>query len=104
MSLLVKSVLGGGAAWITGQAVARTWGPLWQLAVYVALLAVAVGLLGLALTGPESASILVWSRDALILGVVAFLGYRVARAERMAAQYPWLFERAGPLSWRPRRE
>jgi len=99
-ALLAKAVLGGAAAWITGRAVAKTWAPLWQLAIYTALLAVAVGLLGAMLGGPERLSLVIWTRDALALGAVALLGHRATRAAQMPAQYPWLFERSGPLSWR----
>jgi hypothetical protein len=36
------------------------------------------------------------------LGVVAAAGFRATRAGQMVAQYPWLFERTGPFSWRAR--
>src|SRR4051812_33894120 len=40
--LLVTCLMGGWAAWMTGRAVALTWGPYWQCVLYLALLAWAV--------------------------------------------------------------
>ena len=39
--ILVTGVIGGGAAWLTGQAIAGTWRPFWPLCLYM-LLAAAV--------------------------------------------------------------
>jgi hypothetical protein len=33
------------------------------------------------------------------LAAIALIGFRARRASQMVAQYPWLFERRGPLSW-----
>ena len=38
----VTVVLGGGAAWLTGRATARTWSPWWKLVLYVVLLTIAL--------------------------------------------------------------
>src|SRR5262249_26158067 len=40
--LLVTGLIGGGAACLTGQAIARTWRPFWHVIVYIALLGAAV--------------------------------------------------------------
>jgi hypothetical protein len=39
---------------------------------------------------------------ALILLALAFLAYRLILVRGMVRQYPWLYETAGPLSWRRR--
>ena len=49
--LLVTVILGGGAAWITGRVVARSWEPWRQLLVYALLLAAAVRFLHFSLFG-----------------------------------------------------
>ena len=35
----------------------------------------------------------------LIMGF-ALLGYHTTRTNQMTRQYPWLYEKTGPLSWR----
>ena len=40
--------------------------------------------------------------DATLLMVVALLAFRVTRTRQMTTQYPWLYQRTGPLSWRER--
>ena len=34
--------------------------------------------------------------------IIGSLGYRITRAHQMTTQYAWLYERTGPMSWRPR--
>ena len=41
-SLLVTGVLGGGAAFLAGRAIAQTWRPFWNVVVYMAMLGAAV--------------------------------------------------------------
>ena len=94
----------GGAAWMTGQALGSTWRPSWQLLPYCALLAVGSRFFDWALFEGELLSLPGYGlalATLLLLGVMAF---RVNRARRMVAQYPWLYERAGPFAWRSRRE
>jgi branched-chain amino acid transport system ATP-binding protein len=31
---------------------------------------------------------------------IALLAYRITQAQKMVAQYPWLYQRTGLLSWR----
>ena len=51
--VLLTIVLGGGAAWRTGQAVAEGWGALWPVIAYTLLIAAAVRFLDYALfSGP----------------------------------------------------
>ncbi len=40
--LLVSVCMGGGAAWLAGRAIAATWRPWWHIALYMALLSLAV--------------------------------------------------------------
>ena len=38
--------------------------------------------------------------DTATLAAIALLAWRLGRALKMVSQYPWLYERAGWLSWR----
>ncbi len=93
-------ILFGAASWMMGQALALTWRSFWHLVPYAALLAAADRFLSFSLFGEKLLSVtgflIAWS----VLTAIALIGFRATRAGQMAAQYPWLFERSGPLSWR----
>jgi hypothetical protein len=95
----ITVVMFGLAALMTGQALARTWRPLWHAVPYAMLLAVGARFLAWSLFGGR---ILVtgWIVDSAVLLVLVALAYRATRARQMATQYPWLYERAGIFSWR----
>jgi Domain of unknown function (DUF6867) len=96
-------VLFGAAALATGRALARNWRPVWQVLPYAALLAAADRFLLYALFGGRLLSASGYVLAAAILLLLTLLGYRATRARLMVRQYPWLYERAGPLGWRGRR-
>jgi len=100
--VLVSLVLGGGAAWLTGKAVARAWGPLSHLVLYCVLLAAAVRFCHFALFEDELFAPVTSVAEALFLFAVASLGFRSLRRRQMSVQYSWMFAPAGPLSWRRR--
>lgn len=100
--LLVTVFLGGGAAWLTGRALALTWRPWWQALVYSLLLAGAVRFLHFSLFGGRFLSPYFYIVDAIVCIALAFAALRITRARMMATQYGWLYERSGPLAWRPR--
>ncbi len=100
--LILVCIIGGGAAWMTGRAVAITWRPLWVLAWFVFLLTVAVRFLSFALFEEPLLSIQYLVVDYAVLGVIAFAGWRYSRAKQMTTQYVWLYEKSGPFGWRLR--
>lgn len=100
--ILLTLLIGGGAAWRTGQAVAQVWGALWPVAAYTALLAAAIRFLHFALFGGALLSLPSYLIDFAILAAIALVGHRARRTRHMTEQYPWMFERAGPLAWRDR--
>ncbi|MGE0022912.1 MAG: DUF6867 family protein [Hyphomicrobium sp.] len=100
--VLITLLIGGGAAWRTGQAVAQNWGAMWPVAAYAALLAAAIRFLHYALFGGVLLSLASYLIDLAILAAVAFIGHRARRTRHMVEQYPWLFDRTGPLTWRDR--
>jgi hypothetical protein len=98
----VTGILGGLAAWATGRAIADTWRPYYQLIAYMMLLGGAVRFIHFALFGADLLSLPSYVSDVLYLLAVGSLAFRLTRTHRMVTQYRWLYERAGPLSWRER--
>jgi hypothetical protein len=95
-------LLFGAAALAAGWALARRWRPAWQTLLYAALLGLGDRFLLYALFEGELLSASGYLIGAVILSALAFLAYRLTLARRMVQQYPWLYEPAGPLSWRQR--
>ncbi|WP_454917615.1 DUF6867 family protein [Xanthobacter sediminis] len=100
--LLVSLAMGGGAAWLTGKAVARGWRPLSHLVLYCVLLAAAVRFCHFALFNDALFAPLTSLAEVLFLIAIAALGFRSVRRRQMSVQYGWMFAAAGPLSWRRR--
>lgn len=100
--LFVTVVLGGGAAWLAGRAIAQTWRPLWHVAGYIVLLGAAVRFIQFALFEAPLLAPLAYAADTLFLLVVGCLAWRLTRVTQMVTQYAWLYERAGPFAWRAR--
>ena len=93
--LVVTGLLMGAAAYATGRAVAERWRPWWQVAMYGLLLGLATRFLIYALFAGELLSATGFFTDVAWLTAVGYCGYRVRRARKLVAQYPWLYERAG---------
>jgi hypothetical protein len=102
--LVITGILGGGAAWLAGRAIAQTWRPLWHVIGYMLLLGFAVRFAHFALGSGTLVSLPSYLTDTLFLCAVGCLGWRVTRTTQMVTQYPWLYERAGPLNWRAKAE
>jgi FtsH-binding integral membrane protein len=98
--LLLTIILGGGAAFLAGRAMAREWRPIAQLILFMIPLAAGVRFLHFALYQEELLSLSHFLISAIFLMACALLGYRLKRVDQMVSQYPWLYERSGPLTWR----
>ncbi len=98
--LLVTVVLGGGAAWLAGRAVAETWRPWWQVVLYSLLLGGAVRFIHFALFGGTLLSPHYYAVDSAICLASGFFGFRTARALQMVTQYRWINAPDGLLGWR----
>ena len=103
ITLFVTAILVGFAAFMTGQALANTWRPAWQMVVYGLMLGLADRFLIWGLFGGDGLSVAGYVVDTAYLITVGLAAYRLTRARRMVTQYPWLYERAGPFGWRDRR-
>ena len=100
--LLVTGVIGGGAAFLAGRAVAQTWRPFWTVLLYMAMLGGGVRFVHFALFEATLLSPASYTVDTLYLIVVSALAWRMTRAAQMATQYYWLYERTSLLTWRSR--
>lgn len=99
---LITGVLGGGAAFLAGRAIAQTWRPFWHVVMYMLLLGAAVRFVHFALFETTLLSPPSYAADTLYLFVVGALAWRLTRASQMTTQYYWLYARTSPLTWRER--
>jgi NO-binding membrane sensor protein with MHYT domain len=88
--ILVTIVLGGGAGWLTGRAIAHTWRPWWKVLLATLLLGVAVRFIHFALFEATFFSLHYYIVDTLFALMFATAGYRVTRSRQMAQQYGFL--------------
>lgn len=100
--MLLTVALGGAAARVTGAAIASTWRSPWQLLGAAFLLACAVRFFHYALFAEPLLSPRLFLLDYAVLLLFAAAGFQLTRARQMVEQYPWAYEPAGLLSWRPK--
>ena len=98
--VVLTLILGGGAAFLAGRALARGWKPFWRLFFYMALLAAAVRFFHYALFDGTLLSLHYFVVDSLVCLIAGLLGFRAERARQMATQYRWINVRSGFLYWR----
>lgn len=96
----ITLVIGGGAAYLAGRGQAMKWRPLWMTVAYMVPLGAAVRFFHYALFQGDLTSLHYFITDTAVLIACALLGYRKTLTDKMVSQYPWLYERAGPLAWR----
>ena len=94
--VLVTIVMGGGAAWLAGRAIASTWRPWW----HVALLHAdprrwRVRFIHFALFEGTLLSLQFYAVDTIVCLIFGFLGFRATRVGQMTTQYGWINDRAG---------
>jgi Domain of unknown function (DUF6867) len=96
----MTGILMGFAAFITGQALASTWRPMWQVVPYCFLLGGADRFLTWGLFQGELFLLTGYLIDTLVLTGIASLAYRLTLARNMVSQYPWVYERTSLFTWR----
>ena len=101
--LALTVIIGGVAAFLAGRGLAKGWKPHWRVFFYMALLAGAVRFFHYALFEGRLLSLYYYLVTYAVLVAAASLGYRMMRTEQMVTQYPWLYQRTSPLSWRDRK-
>ena len=100
--VLVSVLMGGGAAWLAGRAIAATWRPWWHIAPYMVILAFAVRFIHYAVFDSKFLSLHYYLVDAAVCLGFGFLGFRLMRVAQMVTRYAWINERSGLLRWRRR--
>ncbi len=90
----------GFAAFMTGQALANTWKPVWHAVIYSILLGLVDRFLTYALFDGELLSASGYLIDTAVLIVITLFAYRLTQARKMVSQYPWLYRRVGPFGWK----
>ena len=97
-------ILIGGAAIMTGRALADGWKPAWQVVAACFGLALADRFLVYALFGGELLSLSGFIVDFALLTTLGLIAHRLTMVHKMIAQYPWRYERASLWSYRERSE
>ena len=98
--VLVTVILGGGAAALSGRAIAATWRPWGQVVAYSFILGEAVRFFHFALFGGTLLSAHYYLVDCAVCLAFGLLGFRAARAAQMVTQYRWINVPDGLLRWR----
>ena len=93
---LILGFLGG---WATGRSIAGTWRSPLMLIPAVLVLAAAVRFLHYAIAGEDLLSVYYYLESTIVVAVAASYGFLSFRAEQMARQYSWLYDKAGPVKW-----
>jgi hypothetical protein len=96
---LVTIIMGGGAAWLAGRAIASTWRPWWHVAFYMLILGLAVRFIHFALFEGTLLSLQFYAVDTAVCLIFGYLGFRTTRVAQMTTQYAWINVRAGLLRW-----
>ncbi|HOV05420.1 MAG TPA: hypothetical protein PLJ34_05655 [Hyphomicrobiales bacterium] len=100
--LLLTCIIGGGTAFMSGRAVALTWKPIWQVALYMVPLAAAVRFFHFALFEGTLLTLHYYLVDYGVLLAAALVGFRMTRTTQMVTQYRWLYRRTSPFTWAER--
>ncbi len=88
--LFVTVILGGGASFLTGRAVALSWLANHQLVIYVVLLTAATRFIHFALFEGTLISVWYFCVDLIVLLIMGFIGKAVTRRKQIATQYGFL--------------
>lgn len=98
--IVVTCFVGGGAAFLTGRAIAGGWKPMALLIFYCLLITCVARFLHFALYEGSLLSPYYFFVNAVILVAIGITGYRLRRVDQMVTQYRWINTRSGPLGWK----
>jgi hypothetical protein len=99
---LVTCVIGGGAAALSGRAIASTWRPYGHVVGYMMILGAAVRFVHFSLFEGTLLSFPSYAADTLYLLLVGCVAWRITKTNQIIRQYDWLYEREALLTWRDR--
>ena len=97
---VILAVVFGGCSWLAGQSAARGWKPLPVALGYATLIALADRFLLYELRDGSLLDPAGFVLALVMFATIAGVAYRWNQVDMMVSQYPWLYERTGPLSWR----
>ncbi len=100
MFLTVAAI--GGAALLTGRALALTWRPGWQVILSCLGLGAVDRFFVFALFNGPLTSVSGYVLDTLVILAIGMFSYRVFYVSAVIRQYPWLFVRTSPFSYKSR--
>ena len=95
-------IIAGGAAIMTGRALADGWKPVWQVVAACVGLTMADRFLVYALFEGDLLSLAGFLFDFVLLSALALLAYRVTQVRKMVSQYPWRYEQISPFAYKER--
>jgi hypothetical protein len=98
--VLVTGLIGAGAAWLSGRAIAAAWRGKSRVVLTAILLGAAARFFHFALFQGQLLSAASFACDTLIFLVAGLVAWQATRTSLVVRQYPWLYVRAGPLTWR----
>ena len=90
--LLVTVALAGGAAYMTGRAIAGSWQGIGHIVAYMILLAAATRFIHFALFRGTLLSPWYYVVDLVVLLIIAIAGFRITRRRQMERQYRFLHQ------------
>ncbi len=93
-------IIAGGAAYMTGRALAGSWRSPVQPVLAMLLLGLADRFFHFSLFEGSLLSVQYYLVDTAVLILISLVAYRLTRVGQMVAQYPWLYVRSGPFAWR----
>ena len=102
VSIFLTVLVIGGAALLTGRALALTWRPSWQVILSCLGLGLVDRFFVFALFEGSLMSVSGYALDTLVILVIGISSYRVVYVSALVRQYPWLFARTSPFSYRSR--
>jgi len=94
----ITVILMGYAAYVTGRALALTWGQAWYVVFYCVLMGCLDRFLIYSLFQGELLSLTGYVIDTVVLILIAMVSFRFHRAGKMVSQYPWLYKRTSLFS------
>ncbi|MEN9895139.1 MAG: hypothetical protein RIR97_991 [Pseudomonadota bacterium] len=93
-------LIGFWTAWRAGRSAAEGWKNEGSVVIYTLMLAVAIRFIHHALFDGPMLSLQFYLIDSVVLMVFSLAGYRFTRANQMANNYYWLYEKTSVFSWK----
>jgi hypothetical protein len=93
-------IITGGAAIMTGRALADGWKPAWMVVAACFGLGLADRFLVYALFEGELLSLSGFLIHFAVIAALALLAWRITAVRKMATQYPWRYERTSLFAYR----